>query len=64
MQESIVKPEGWLTIGEVGFKLRVGYAYVQRLVRTGQIKSYRIGPRRIFVKLDDLEAFIQSRVTK
>jgi excisionase family DNA binding protein len=48
-----------LTINEVADQLRVGRTTVYRLVRSGELPSFRIGRSRR-ISLDSLQAYVEG----
>lgn len=52
-----------LTIREVAERLRVSQSLVRRMVRSGDIPSYRVGfgSGRLRIRADDLDAYIAGR---
>ena len=51
------------TMAEVASFLTVSYSKVVRLAKSGEIKSYKIGGRRLFKEGDVLE-FLEKRVDR
>jgi excisionase family DNA binding protein len=41
--------------------LGISTTTMRRLVRTGEVRAYRIANRKLMVRLSDLEAYIASR---
>ncbi len=58
------KPGDFLTVAQILEILPIGRSTIYSLVRSGELRSYRVGgTRRILVARADLDAFIeQSRV--
>ena len=50
-----------LTVAEVAELLRVHRSTISRLAKSGELKSYRIGNRRLF-KSDDVWKFFENQV--
>jgi excisionase family DNA binding protein len=50
-----------LTVQEVADILRVHRSTVSRFAQSGELKSYRVGSRRLF-KIDDVWAFFENQV--
>lgn len=48
----------YLTLAEAAEVLGVGNRTIRRRVAEGQLRAYRIGPRQIRVKADDLDALL------
>jgi excisionase family DNA binding protein len=52
-----------LTVQEVADKLRVHRSTVSRFAQSGELKSYRVGNRRLF-KTKDVWAFFENQVAR
>ena len=52
-----------LTMAEVATLLRLSYSTVVRLAKSGEIKSYKIGVRRLF-KEEDVSEFLEKKVDR
>jgi len=50
--------EQYLTVAEAATLLRVAPSTVRRWIRQGDIPAYRLGPRRVGLKREDLSAVI------
>jgi excisionase family DNA binding protein len=53
------KEGGFSTIAEAARLLRVSQATIWRWIDAGKLPAYRIGPRRILIKTQDLEIMVQ-----
>jgi excisionase family DNA binding protein len=51
---------GYITVREAAKVLRITTIGVYRLVKTGRIKAYRFGARRLRIDSKDLDDFIRS----
>jgi excisionase family DNA binding protein len=60
MQPTILKDIKILTIQEVAETLRIHRSTVSRLAKSGELKSYLIGKRRLF-KETDVWAFFENQ---
>ncbi len=47
-----------LSLGEIADHLGLGISTVHRLVATGQLPAYRVGPRLVRVRKSDVEALL------
>jgi excisionase family DNA binding protein len=52
-----------LTVQEVADILRVHRSTVSRIAQSGELKSYRVGNRRLF-KIDDVWSFFENQVAR
>lgn len=53
-------PLRWLTVSEASAYARVGLSEFRKVVRSGEIPSYRRGKRYTLVNTEDIDAWIRS----
>lgn len=51
------------TVKEAAEELRIGYSTVREFIRTGELRSFKVGRRRL-VAGDDLAAYVRTQVEK
>lgn len=49
------------TVREAAERLRIGYSTARECIRTGELRSFKVGRRRL-VAGEDLVAYVRSRV--
>lgn len=48
----------WLRIPDAAKRASVSEPTIRRAIATGQLKAYRVGPRLVRVRADDVDAWI------
>lgn len=57
-------PKLYVGVREAAAMLSVNPATLYRLIETGELNAYRIGIRRMVIKVEELDAFLQARRTR
>lgn len=52
----------WLTVAEAAALLRVGKSAVKRLIERGRIPVFHLGPRKVRLRREDVEAVLTTVV--
>ena len=52
------------TIEEAAEFLRLSPGYVQKLIQSGELKSFRIGIRAVRISMEQIEEYLKNRESK